>query len=167
MMTHLSWMSNSKSIHSVWKFASNLFMSTEKWSYKYKLVFFSIILKFLSEYLYQNRKHSFIFFSVHRNVFSQRTKMHAKMALFAITSVDTELHPSLALVSAETAQTTHQYLVVVSNGCMPKARMGCSAGQSHGHDGMGQGVAALWAGLGYMWPLGHRLDMPESTLDGY
>jgi len=39
------------------------------------------------------------------------------------------------------------------DGCMPRAGQGCSVGQSHHHDGMGQGVATERDGPDY------RLDI--------
>lgn len=54
-----------------------------------------------------------------------------------------------------------RYLVVLSDGCMPGARLGCLVGQSRRHDGVGQEVAALQVVSGFMQPVGLRLDMSD------
>lgn len=46
------------------------------------------------------------------------------------------------------------------DGCVPRARLSPSVGQSCCHDGVGWGVATGWAVLGPVWAVGHGLDMP-------
>lgn len=77
-----SWMSDCNSIRSLWKFASNTFVNW-KWSCKCtkKVIFFQIMTPIL-RFLYQNRKHGCISFTVHRTAFS----VSKCMRLLAITS---------------------------------------------------------------------------------
>lgn len=74
---------------------------------------------------------SYIFFPVHRAVFSPCITVHT-----------TIFHT----VSAHADRTT--LCVVGNNGCVPRAVPGHSAGQSHRHDGVGKGLATGWAELG-------------------
>lgn len=75
-------MSDCNSIRSLWKFASNTFVNW-KWSCKCtkKVIFFQIMTPIL-RFLYQNRKHGCISFTVHRTAFS----VSKCMRLLAITS---------------------------------------------------------------------------------
>lgn len=50
--------------------------------------------------------------------------------------------------------------LLLSNGCVAKARPGSLTGQSYRHDGAGQGAAIGQAVLGLMWPTGRRLRIP-------
>lgn len=56
-------------------------------------------------------------------------------------------------MSAQAAAITHHCEVAVSDGCMLRAKLGCSVGQSCQHDGAGQGEAAGWAGPGHRWDM--------------
>jgi len=80
--------------------------------------------------------------------------------LFAITLASSSLPPPHALLSTQMVPITHCCLVVVSNGCVPRTGPCHSAGQSHCHDGAGQGMAAGRAGPGHELPRFHGLDMP-------
>lgn len=75
-----------------------------------------LILKFL----YQDREHSCLFFTVHGTVFSQYIKMHK-------------------ITWAQAVPITDLCTAVVSNSCMPIARLGYLSGQTHHHDDTGRG----------------------------
>ena len=79
MMKILNWISDCNSVYSLWKFAGNEFMLTENGVANThthtKLMIFSSILKPTFKFLYHNRKHGCLFFTVHRTVFSQYIKL--------------------------------------------------------------------------------------------
>lgn len=81
--------------------------------------------------------------------------------LFAITWGNTVLHPPCALVSAQVVPITHWSLVVVSDGCVPRARLGHSAWKSCCNDATGQGGCRMGCArlceacglqFGHAWP---------------
>jgi len=104
------------------------------------------------KFLYQNWKHSCIFFTVHRAVFSQCIKM-PKIVCHNFRQQCTT--PSLA--SAQMMSITHWCLAVAEWWVHKRVEPGCLAERSHFHDGVG-------AGGGLMWPVGHRLNMPDLLL---
>ena len=112
---------------------------------------FSALLKPILKSLYDNRRHICILFAVHRDVFSQRTKMR-NIICHHLGQHCTMPHVS---VSAQTVLLTQCCVVVVSDGCAPKAGMSHSVGQSHCHDGVGQGAAAGQDGPGHGLLVGH------------
>ena len=69
-------MSDCNSLHFIWKFAGNVFMSTENRLANMNWWFFLALLKHILKFLYQNRKHGCMFFTVQRTVFSLYIKMH-------------------------------------------------------------------------------------------
>ena len=72
-------MSDCSSMHSIWKSADHIFVSTENGLSKHKLKIFFAILKPILKFLYQNGKHGSVFFAVQGPLFSQRIKTHTAM----------------------------------------------------------------------------------------
>lgn len=75
----MSWTSDCNSIHSIWKSSVLMYvcwLKREPQIYQKKWMF-SSVLKLILKFLYQNRKHSWVFlFAVHRTMFSQCIRMH-------------------------------------------------------------------------------------------
>jgi len=108
MIRFLSWISDCKSIHSIWKFACNVFVSTEKGVANINWFFFFAVLKPILKFLYQNRKQGCVFYAVQSTVFIQWIKIQ----LFAVSWISAVQHgPSYALVSVNTVLIAHRGLV--------------------------------------------------------
>lgn len=74
----LSWTSLCSSIHSIWKFIENVFMSAENGvaNIPKKLMIFFLNLETYSQILYQHGRQGCTFFAVHRTVLRQHIKMY-------------------------------------------------------------------------------------------
>ena len=108
MMESLSWVSDCSSIHSIWKFAGNVFMLTENGVANIQR---SDGFFWCSSSLFSNREHGYVLFAVHRTAFSQCIKMHT------IICQNTVLLLPHVPVSAKAVPIAQQYLAVVSDGC--------------------------------------------------
>jgi len=110
-------MSDCNSIHSIWKYR---WCSYVDWKLGHKctkkLVILSAILKPVPKFRYQNGRHSYVFFTVHRTVFSRCIKMHTTVC-HNLTWASTALHLPPVPVSAQTVLNAHRRVVAVSNGC--------------------------------------------------
>lgn len=89
--------------------------------------FFFAILEPILKFLYQSWKHSYIFFSIHRTVFSQLIKMH-ELICHKLSWNCTVPSPCSGFSPDG-----------ISDSCVPGVGPGCSTGQSLCHDGMGHG----------------------------
>lgn len=110
----------------------------------------------------------YLYFAVHRILFSQCIKM---IQLFAITCVSPALHTPWPLVSALTVPIEHQCLVVVSAGQVAKAGPCHSVGNSCYHDdpsnGLGDSMSCSrpWVGhIGLICSM-QKDSTPVDTLD--
>ena len=101
------------SIHSVWKFAGNVFMSPENGVANIQKTddFFLALLKPILQFLHHSGKHSCIFSAVHRTVFSHWSTY---IQLFAFTWVAIALCPPHSLILAQAAPVPYQYLIVMN-----------------------------------------------------
>ena len=121
--------------------------------------FLLAILKPVLNLLYQNRSKSAYFFQFTGLCLASVSKC---TQLFAITWVGTALPSPCPGFSSDSLNSTVQ--LVLSNGCVPGPQLGVSTGQSCYHDGAEQEAATLWAMLGRMQAVGHRLDIPALKL---
>lgn len=92
-------------------------MSTENEVTSIKKWISLVISKPASEYLHHNGKHGCIFFTVHRSMFSQCTKMH-NIICHLLSQHRTEPH---VLLSNQTVLLAQCCVVVVNDGCTVRA----------------------------------------------
>lgn len=151
-------------LHSIWKFTDLQYLCLLKMESQIcpQNWFFFLNLKPLLKFLYQNEKHSCFFF-----LFSFFFLLLAGLCLSEVskcinfsptTWVSTALCPSCILFSDQTVPIMHWRLVVVRDGCVPRAGLCCSVGQSCLHDGTGRGM--VQSGLGWAaqspWAMGWK-----------
>jgi len=140
MINVFSWISDCNSIHSIWKFAGDVFMLTENGVTNINLWFFFF---WQSWSLFSNSciktECTAVYFSLFTGLCL--TSVTKCRKLFARTWVSTELHSSRTLISAQTVPITYRCLIVESDECVPGHSTGKNRHQGAGHDASHAGAA--------------------------
>ena len=158
MIRFLSWISDCNSIHPIWKFAGNVFISTgngvtNKHTHAHKIAFLGNLESY-SQIPLSKWKTAYFFLLFTEQCFANVIK---HILLFTITQVSTSLCAPHVLVSAQTVLITHRCVIVAH----PELGLATQWGQSLYYDGVGQAVATGQAGPDCMLPVGCGSNMSE------